>query len=396
MRGTMEQRGDGRWRVRAYAGREGGKVRWASKTVIGGKREAQLALAKLVTELESGQVTTDHQLSLGELVDRWLTDIAPHRSVWTMHKYREIADRSVKPALGSVKLAKLSPRMIDAFYGRLTARGLSPATVRRQHALIHAALERAVKWGLITGNPADRASPPALIRRDVTAPSVADVQRLIAGAEAEGDEVLATAIALGAVTGARRGELCALRWSDVDWQRGLLRISRSLSVIRRNVTDGPTKTHQVRQVAMDDATRALASTRCRQQRHFAEQVGVQLCADPYLLSRSADGSSPCLPDGLSHGYERLTKRLGIKGHMHELRHFSATTAIAGGADVRTVAGRLGHADASVTLRVYAHALEARDRELAGMLGGAVLGPMNGGAQLDQADPPAPTELEGAG
>ena len=88
--------------------------------------------------------------------------------------------------------------MIDAFYGRLTARGLSPTTVRRQHALIHAALERAVKWGLITANPADRATPPpALIRRDVTAPSVADVQRLIAGAEADQDEVLAAAIALG-------------------------------------------------------------------------------------------------------------------------------------------------------------------------------------------------------
>ena len=395
MRGTMEQRGDGRWRVRAYAGREGGKVRWVSRTVAGGKRDAQRALAKLVTELESGQVAADHQLSLGELVDRWLSDIAPHRSVWTMHKYREIAERSVKPALGSVKLVKLSPRMIDAFYGRLTARGLSPTTVRRQHALIHAALERAVKWGLITANPADRATPPALIRRDVTAPSVADVQRLIAGAEADQDEVLAAAIALGAVTGARRGELCALRWSDVDWQRGSLRIARSLSVIRRNVTDGPTKSHQARHVALDETTRALLAARYEHQATLAKQVGVDLSADPYLLSRSADGSFPCLPDGLSHGYERLAKRLGIKGHIHELRHFSATTAIAGGADVRTVAGRLGHTDASVTLRVYAHALEARDRELAGMLGRAVLGPMNGSSQLDKANPPAPPQLEGA-
>ena len=396
MRGTMEQRGERRWRIRAYAGREDGKVRWVSRTVAGGKRDAQRALAKLVTELESGQVAADHQLSLGELVDRWLSDIAPHRSAWTMHKYREIADRSVKPALGSVKLAKLSPRQIDTFYSRLTARGLSPASVRRQHALIHAALKRAVNWGLMTANPADRATPPALVRRVVTAPNLAQVQRAIAGAEAEGDEVLATAIALGAVTGARRGELCALRWSDVDWERGLMHIARSLTVIRRNITDGPTKSHQVRRVAMDAATRALLRTRYEQQMALAKQVGVDLCADPYLLARSADGSAPCLPDGLSHGYERLARRLGIKGNMHGLRHFSATTAIAGGADVRTVAGRIGHADASVTLRVYAHALEARDRELATMLGTVVLGPMNGGAQLYNADPPAPTELEGAG
>jgi integrase len=230
----------------------------------------------------------------------------------------------------------------------------------------------------------------------VTTPSLADVQRLIAGAEEDGDPVLATAIALGAVTGARRGELCALRWSDVDWDRRLLRVARSLTVIRKEMSEGQTKTHQVRQIAIDDMTGAFLLVRREHQERYAEQVGVALCADPYVLSRSAEGSAPCLPDGLSHGYERLAKRLGVGGHLHELRHFAATTAIAGGADVRTVAGRLGHAGPSVTLRVYAHALEARDRELAGMLGSAVLGTVNRGTKPDQADPPAPPQLESAG
>ena len=156
------------------------------------------------------------------------------------------------------------------------------------------------------------------------------------------------------------------------------------------------ESHQARHVALDETTRALLAARYEHQATLAKQVGVDLSADPYLLSRSADGSFPCLPDGLSHGYERLAKRLGIKGHIHELRHFSAATTIAGGADVRTVAGRLGHTDASVTLRVCTRAaLEARDRELAGMLGRAVLGPMNGSSQLDKANPPAPPQLEGA-
>ena len=198
------------------------------------------------------------------------------------------------------------------------------------------------------------------------------------------------------MTGARRGELCALRWSDVDWERRLLRIARSLTVIRHAVSEGPTKAHQVRQVAIDDVTGAFLLVRRGQQESYAAQVGVRLCADPYLLSRSADGSGPCLPDGLSHGYERLAKRLGVGGHLRELRHFAATTAIAAGTDVRTVAGRLGHADPSVTLRVYAHVLEARDRELAGVLGSAVLGAMNSSAPPDQADPPAPPQLESTG
>jgi integrase len=94
-------------------------------------------------------------------------------------------------------------------------------------------------------------------------------------------------------------------------------------------------------------------------------------ADPFILSPPADGAHPYAPDTLTDYYKRAAKRLGIRAHSHELRHFAATTAIASGADVRTVADRLGHADASVTLRVYAHALEARDRDLAGVLGAAV-------------------------
>jgi integrase len=116
-------------------------------------------------------------------------------------------------------------------------------------------------------------------------------------------------------------------------------------------------------------------------------------ADPFVLSPAADGSTAYNPDTLTDYFKRAAKRLGITTHFHELRHFAATTAIASGADVRTVAGRLGHADASVTLRVYAHALEARDRDLAGVLGAAVLGPVDRRPKADQGGAPAPAELE---
>jgi hypothetical protein len=105
----------------------------------------------------------------------------------------------------------------------------------------------------------------------------------------------------------------------------LLRVARSLTVIRQEMSEGPTKTHQVRRIAIDHVTGAFLLVRRQHQERYADQVGVPLCADPYVLSRSADGSGPCLPDGLSHGYERLAKRLGIGGHLHELRHFAATT-----------------------------------------------------------------------
>jgi integrase len=395
MKGSLQELGDGHWRLRVFVGREAGKVRQVSRNFRGSRRQAQSALAKLVADVERQQVATGKVCTLGELVDLWLEDIAPHRSPYTMREYRRITARTIRPALGAVRIDKISGRYLDNFYRKLHQDGLSSSSVHQHHSVVHAALGRAVKWGLLPQNPADRATPPRAARSTASAPAVADVQKLVAEAE-KTDTVLAIAVALAAITGARRGELCALRWSDVDWQRRTLTISRSLSVVNKVVAEGPTKTHQRRDIAVDDALGAFLTRRRAEQVSYAETVGVELVGDPFVLSRSADGSEPCLPDGLTHQYQRLANRWGVSTHFHELRHFAATTAIAGGADVRTVAGRLGHADPSVTLRVYAHALEARDRELAGMLGRAVLGPMNGRPQLDQADSPPPAELEGAG
>lgn len=370
MRGSIEPRGDGHWRVRVYAGREGGRIRWVSRTVAGTKRDAQRELVRLVTEYGAGKVAIGHQGSVADLLDRWLDDIAPTRSPGTMHEHRRSVDKDIKPALGSIALDKLSARDLDRFYSELLARGLSKATVRRRHAVLSAALVWAVKWGMIPFSPADRATPPGMNRPEVSAPEVTDVQGLIRAAELC-DPILAAAIALGAVTGARRGELCALRWSDVDWPRRTLKIGRSLTVIRRVAAEGPTKTHQQRDIALDDALETFLVERRRRQEEYATVAGAKLVADPYILSRSADGGSPCLPDGITAGYARVAKKLGVRSHFHELRHFAATTAIASGVDVRTVAGRLGHADPSITLRTYAHAMGARDRDLAGLLGAAV-------------------------
>jgi integrase len=395
VKGSLQELGEGHWRLRVFAGREDSKVRQVSRNFKGTKRQAESALAKLVADVERHQVATGPVGTLGELVDRWLDDIAPHRSAYTVREYRRIITKAITPAIGSLRIDKITGRHLDAFYGSLHRKGLASSTVHQHHSVIHASLGRAVKWGLLPSNPADRATAPRPARSTASAPAVADVQALIAEAE-KTDTILAVAVALAAITGARRGELCALRWSDVDWSRRTLAIARSLTVVNRQVSEGPTKSHQRREIAIDDALGAFLARRRAEQERFSGTVGAELVNDPFVLSRSADGSEPCLPDGLSHQYQRLADRIGLSTHFHELRHFAATTAIAGGADVRTVAGRLGHADPSVTLRVYAHALEARDRELAGFLGSVVLGPVDGSPKLHEAHPPPPPELESTG
>lgn len=211
MRGTMHEVGEGHWRLRVFAGREDGKVRHVSRYFRGTKRQAQSALAKLVTEVEQQQVNAGGAPKLGELLDRWLDYISPNRAAYTVDEYHRLIERTIKPALGTLRIDRLTPRQLDAFYRTLQEKGLSGSSIHQHHSILHASLRRAMKWGMIAAIPADRATAPRPARSTATAPAVADVQKLIAAAEDDGDHVLATAIALGAVTGARRGELCALR-----------------------------------------------------------------------------------------------------------------------------------------------------------------------------------------
>jgi integrase len=387
--------GSGKWRLRVSAGYDGqGKRVTLSRNFVGTRRQAETALAKLIADVD-GQQTKSHAGSVGELLDEWVEWIEPDRSKYTIREHRRSVDKTIKPSLGSVRVDRLTARHLDDFYRSLRGRGLSAASIRRHHSILSAALDQAVKRDWIPSNPAAKATVPGVERRSATAPDTATVQKLIYAAE-QRDHVLGVAIALAAITGARRGELCALRWSDVDWERRTLRIERSLTVINREATEGPTKTHSRRDIAIDEALGALLTHRRDQQEDYAATVGVPLHRDPYMLSRSADGSKPCPPDSLTGGYRRLAQRLGGNGHFHELRHWCATAAIASGADVRTVSGRLGHADPSVTLKVYSHALEARDRELAGLLGQAVLGSVEGAIELDTTDSPAAAKLERTG
>ncbi|MGD0808300.1 MAG: tyrosine-type recombinase/integrase [Acidimicrobiales bacterium] len=373
MKGNLTELGEGHWRLRVFVGRDDtGRIKQVSRNFKGSKRQADSALAKLIADIERRQVATKHVGSLGDLLDRWLEATASDRSVYTVHEYTRMINRNIKPDLGEIKLDRLTAQHIDAFYGKLRGRGLSAGSVRRHHALLHAALEQAVRWELLSKNPSDRATQPRAISCAISTPTDEQVLSLIAEAE-RNDHALAAAIVLASITGARRGELAALRWSDIDLSGRSLQIRRSLTAIRREWSDGSTKTRQTRKLSLDDSLAAYLAKRHAEQEAYAQLVGTRLVKDAFILSPVADGSAPYMPDRLTDNFRNLAKRAGLRTHLHQLRHYSASVAIASGSDVRTVAGRLGHAQASTTLNIYAHVIEARDQQLASLLGRTVLG-----------------------
>lgn len=375
MRGSLSERAPGNWRLRVYAGRDPltGRQRFVSRSFKGNKRAAERELAKLIADVDAGR----HEGSAAELstlLDRWIEHLdAIGRSPSTLREYRRLAEKEIKPALGSTKLDKLSASDLDRTYQSWLRNGLAPNTVHHRHSMIAAALQQGVKWGWLHENPARRASPPPLRPPEAIVPSLEQVQRLISSAEAH-DPDLAALLALAAVTGARRGELCGLRWSDVDTERSVVRIRHSLDWPR---SDGgketwtlkPTKTHQARSVSLDELAMAVVEQHRRRCEERCAVAGVQSNPEGFVFSSDVPGEVPLRPDSVTQAFGRLCRSLGMPEiHLHSLRHWMVTTSLVGGTDVRTVAGRAGHRDASMTLRVYAHALEEADRETASRLG----------------------------
>ena len=216
MRGHVQQRGAGTWRIKAYIGRdEGGRKRYLQQTVKGTRRDAERELSRLIVEVDEGRHAAAAPMKFDELLDRWLAVKEPNIEPSTIKNYRWLSSTYVRPALGPQKLASIRPMDLDQFYASLIARGLSPRTVRMCHTIMRQSLEQARRWGLIARSPAGDATPPRQTRHQVTPPTLLEVQVLLEAARRE-DPEFATYQWVLAATGCRRGEGCALRWNDID------------------------------------------------------------------------------------------------------------------------------------------------------------------------------------
>ena len=375
MQGHIRQRGDA-WELRAYVGRDPvtHRKKYLTRTFRGGKRAVNEALAQFVTEVGGGTHAAQ-DATVGDLVRRWFEMAKADLSPTTVRGYARSIETYIIPILGTVPLARLRTAQLDQFYAKLRQSGarkggpLSPASVRQVHAVVRRALTQGVKWGWIASNPAILASPPKVRRQQLDLPEPADVMKLLSNAE-EADPGMGCFLRLAVTTGARRGELCGLRWKRVDLENCTIVIERSVVEAERGrIIEKDTKTHASRKISLDPVTvKSLVAHRARAA-EACLQVGAPFSKSAFVFSSAADGTLPWEPSAISKSMSRLRDKAGL-GYfrLHDLRHFAATRMLAGGVPVRTVSGRLGHANAVTTLGVYAHFVEASDKDAAEVLG----------------------------
>jgi integrase len=367
MRGTIQQRGRTSWRIRVYVGRDtSGTKRYVSRTVTGTRRDADRELSRLLVEVDQGRFVASAAMTLDELLDRWLVVKRQSVEASTLKSYEWIARTYIRPALGDRKVGALRPLDLDMLYGELGGRGLSTRTVRICHTVLRQSLEQARRWGFIARSPAVDASPPPQHKVEVTPPTVDEVLALLDAAYEE-DPAFGTYLWVISATGCRRGEVCALRWNDVDLDGRELRVRRSVVHVDGQVREKDTKTHASRRLALDEPTVALLRQHRRRQRELALALGVRL-ADDAVLFGDPEGR-PWRPDVCTNRFGRLRAGLGLERvRLHDLRHFVASILIDGGIPISTVSTRLGHSQTSTTLDLYTHAIPATDQRAADYLG----------------------------
>lgn len=384
----LKQVGPKKWRARVLVGYEpdpkGGypvPIR-KQKTFTGTKTEARNQLLTFVNTVNGTR--SESQDRLDTFLARWLEYIAVNREPTTLRGYRSTV-RSVNAKLGHIRLDRLDVQDIDQAYTQWRLEGVSAATIRKYHRVLAAALHQAWRWSLVPEIITKKVTPPPYRPKTRDAVPILVVRDLMTCADEMGFEALAALIALDSTTGLRRGELCGLRWSDLDLDAGTLKVERAVKACdggtdrragrARNdgYVIGDVKTHLGRKLRLDGL--AIAALRLHRDNveKLAAQAGVGLCPEAFMFSLDPTGREWYSPDTVSHHFTLVCKRLGVKATLHGIRHTVATTLIAQGFDLRAVAARLGHADGTVTMKVYAHALVERDQAAADLLGRLVHG-----------------------
>lgn len=355
------------------------------------RRAAAAELRNALAEVAKGTHVVPSKLTLAAyLTDTWLPALRLKPS--TSSSYAKNVRLHVVPHIGAVPLSSLTGQRLTALYRRLETSGrvdgeggLSARTVRYIHTIVHRALRDAVEDGLLAINPADRAKPPTSAQ--AKAPELhywtpAQLAAFLTWSSGDGEDDLHAAWQLLAATGVRRGEVLALRWSDIDFANARVAIRRSAVLVKHygageTVEVGPPKNGKARVVDIDPRTVAVL----RAHRSALAELDLRLARDDALVLPADDGGVRH-PERFSRAFNgrcaRARKALGEKHappaiRLHDLRHTHATALLLAGVHPKVVQERLGHATISITLDTYSHVVPTMQKAAADSFATAVYG-----------------------
>jgi integrase len=356
--GSIMQRKDGRWMASLTLENRKRKY-FYGKT----RKEVQDKLNAALYEQKRGILATGPQQTLKAYLENWLEQVyKPTVKLGSYRQYRSVVTVHLIPGLGHIPLQKLTPEKIQAFYAQKLNDGKSPKMVQFIHAVLHQALENAVKWNLIPRNVAKLVTLPRVERYEAQTLTVEQVKRLLEVARGSRIEVMLL-VALN--TGIRRGELSALRWSDIDFENGLIFVRRTVTYVGGYgfvETEPKTKSSR-RKIAVSEKLLEALRT------HRENQVQARLKAgekwhEQGLVFCNIHGGF-LFPEVVLDELHMLLAKAGLpKLRFHDLRHTMATILLESDVHPKKVQERLGHSSIKITMDTYSHVLPSMHQDVA--------------------------------
>src|SRR6266496_6382294 len=356
--GQIIPRGKKKWLVRIYHGQDAnGRRIYLNKTIKGVKKDAQDYLAETLTAISKGTYAEPTRATLSDYLDKWLTASKARVRPTTLASYTFLADNYIKPHLGSVRLSDLRSLHVQALYAKLeTELKLGPRSIKYTHSVLSGALKQAVRWNMLAVNPANGATLPRQIRRDMQALNPEQATKFLAACQSD---TCGVALALGLSTGMRPCEYLGLQWADVDLALGQVTVTHSLTWGKGegwSLTE-PKTPRSKRTIPLPASMTRLLVDHRRQQNEARLKAGKEYENHGFVFAMEYGAPVRLRYLDRYHFKPTLTRaELPATMRVYDLRHSSATLLLAAGENVKVISERLGHASVTLTLDVYSHVL----------------------------------------
>ena len=367
--GTIRKRNDGRWEARIIIGHKNDGSPIYKSAFAKTQKSALKQLHQLLDLYRDVDLTEECRMTLGEWMDKWMDEymiFAIRES--TLDSYRAMVKNQVKPFIGNKRLASLTTAVMQKFYNKIKKEGrvrehpvhgkaLADSMVRGVHMMLHEALDMAVKERLLAKNPTNGTTIP---KCNYPEKQILGDNQLETFLEAiKGQEYWGDFFYVEVMTGLRRGEICGLKWQDIDFEESKLHVKRSVSVKRGGgLNIGETKTETgVRCIQLPPSVAELLKNR------------KQTAITEWVFPNFMHPEQPINPNSAYRKLKVILKNAELPLiRFHDLRHTFATHATQGGVDPKTLAGILGHTNASFTLDTYTHVTSDMQKSASAIVG----------------------------
>jgi integrase len=358
MRGYVYQRGE-TWTFVVDVGRDPitGKRKQKSKGGFQRKRDAEAALRKLLSEIDENRYIEHSKEPFSSFIERWFHEHYKKRIKETTASSREYMLKKHlidENPFANRPLSSITTEDIDSFYNLKLDEGYNTNYIRKMHQLLHQAFNQAVKWKKIAYNPAAEADPPSIKKEEMKIWALNELQKFLNECKNERNYIT---FVLAVYTGMRRGEILGLKWSDIDFDKKIIHVNRSLAYVPNKgyVLTTPKTKNAKRQIPISDHVIKELLIHKTNQEEWKQRLGTAY-EDNNLVICTEMGTVQD-PRNISRVMSRLCELSRVTPiRFHDIRHTHASILISSGVDIVKVSARLGHANPKITLEIYAHLL----------------------------------------